>query len=140
MTLHLVPLGTAALGLAAPLMMPGTPNGTRAIVEITSAVYDGDRFRAKLTGAAAADWLVVAPDGTGLMDVRLAVETHDGATVYLAYGGRIDLSAGVEGATVYSTPRFETGDERYQWLNRIQAVAKGVITGGVLNYEIYELR
>jgi hypothetical protein len=139
MTLHLVPLGTAAIGLAAPVMMPGTPSGTRAIVEITSAEYDGDRFRAKLAGAAAADWLVVAPDGTGLMDVRLAVETHDGATVYLAYGGRIDLSTGVEGATVYSTPRFETGDERYQWLNRIQAVAKGVITGGVLNYEIYEL-
>jgi len=140
MTLDLVPLGTAAIGLADPVMMPGTPSGTRAIVEITSAEYDGDRLRAKLVGAAAADWLVVAPDGTGLMDVRLAVETHDGATVYLAYGGRIDVSGGVEGATVYSTPRFETGDERYQWLNRIQAVAKGVISGGVLNYEIYELR
>jgi hypothetical protein len=140
MTLELVPLGTAALGLAAPVMMPGTPSGTRVIVEITSAEYDGDRFRAQLAGAAAADWVVVAPDGTGLMDVRLTVETLDGATVYLAYGGRIDVSSGVEGATVYSTPRFETGDERYQWLNRIQAVAKGVITGGVLNYEIYELR
>jgi antibiotic biosynthesis monooxygenase (ABM) superfamily enzyme len=30
-------------------------------------------------------------------------------------------------------------DERYQWLNKIQAVAKGVISNGVLHYEIYEL-
>jgi hypothetical protein len=139
MTLELVPFGTAAIGLAEPLMMPGTPSGVRAIVDLTSAEYTGDRFRAKLKGAAAADWLVVGPDGTGLMDVRLTVETHDGAIVYLAYGGRIDLSAGIEGATVYSTPRFETGDERYQWLNKIQAAAKGVISNGVLHYEIYEL-
>jgi hypothetical protein len=74
------------------------------------------------------------------MDVRLTVETHDGAVVYLSYGGRVDLSAGPEGAVVLSTPRFETGDERYQWLNRVQAVAKGVISAGLLRYEIYELR
>jgi protein subunit release factor A len=72
------------------------------------------------------------------MDVRLTVETHDGAIVYITYGGRIDISAGIEGAAVYSTPRFETGNERYQWLNKIQAVA-GVISNGVLKYEIYEL-
>ena len=140
MSLELVPLGTANIGLAPPIMMPGGPNGTRAIVEITSAEYMGDRFQAKLTGAAAADWLVVGPTGIGLMDVRLTVETHDGALVYMSYGGRVDISAGVDGATVYSTPRFETGDERYLWLNNVQAVAKGVISEGVLRYEIYELR
>jgi hypothetical protein len=46
----------------------------------------------------------------------------------------------MEGATVYTAPRFETGDERYTWMNKIQAVAKGVISGGVLRYELYELR
>lgn len=140
MPLELAPFGTATIGLAEPVMMPGTPRGTRAIVDITSAEYRGDRFQAKLKGAAAADWVIVGPDGIGLMDVRLTVETDDGAIVYLAYGGRLDISAGIEGATVYSTPRFETGDERYQWLNKIQAVAKGVISNGVLEYEICELR
>jgi hypothetical protein len=59
--------------------------------------------------------------------------------VQSSLGRRIDLFSGIEGATVCSTPPFETGDERYQWLDRIQAMAKGVITGEVLDFEIYEL-
>ena len=43
--------------------------------------------------------------------------------------------------TVYATPLFRTGDERYQWLTRIQAVAKGAFQpDGTLVYEMYELR
>jgi hypothetical protein len=34
---------------------------------------------------------------------------------------------------------FETGDERYLWLNGIQAVAKGVRDGATLTYEMYQL-
>ena len=140
MALELVPVGTAEIGLAEPLMMPGGPYGTRAVVEITSASYSGDRIQGNLKGVAAADWLVVSPQGIGLMDVRLTVETHDGAVLYGAYPGRVDISKGLEGAVVYSTPLFETGDERYTWVNSVQMVAKGVISAGILRYEIYELR
>jgi hypothetical protein len=41
---------------------------------------------------------------------------------------------------VYAAPLFETGDERYAWLNRIQAVAKGTLDGPTLTYEIAEMR
>ena len=120
-------------------MIPGTPSGTRVIVEIASVDFRGERLRAKLKGAAAADWAVVSPAGVGLMDVRLTLETDDGALIYVTYNGRVDVSQGLEGATAYTAPRFETGDERYAWLNKIQAVAKGVISEGVLRYELYEL-
>ena len=139
MTIELIPLGTADVGIS-PIMMPGGPSGTRAIIEVTSAQYTGERLRAKLKGVAAADWAVVSPTGIGLMDARLTIETEDGALIYVSYGGRVDLSAGMEGATVYTAPRFETGDERYAWMNKVQAVAKGVISGDVLRYELYELR
>ncbi len=36
--------------------------------------------------------------------------------------------------------RFETGDARYAWLNKIQSVAKGRLDGSNLVYEIYEVR
>jgi hypothetical protein len=36
---------------------------------------------------------------------------------------------------------FETGDARYAWLNKIQAVAKGTVDQSmVLTYEVYEMR
>jgi len=42
--------------------------------------------------------------------------------------------------TIYAAPLFHTGDERYAWLNRVQAVAKGTFPErGKLVYEIYEL-
>ncbi len=50
------------------------------------------------------------------------------------------MSGGLDPAVVYSAPLFETGDERYAWLNRIQAVVKGVISGTRVTYDIYELR
>jgi hypothetical protein len=138
MAIELIPLGTADVGIS-PIMIPGTPSGTRVVVEITSVDCRGERLRAKLKGVAAADWAVVSPVGIGLMDVRLTLETDDGALIYVSYNGRVDLSGGLDGATAYTAPRFETGDERYAWLNKIQAVAKGVINDGVLRYELYEL-
>ena len=139
MTIELIPLGTADVGIS-PIMMPGGPLGTRVTVEITSVDCRGERLRAKLKGAAAADWAVVSPAGIGLMDVRLTLETDDGALIYVSYNGRVDLSQGLEGATAYTTPRFETGDERYAWLNLVQAVGKGTIDGSRVVYEVAEVR
>jgi hypothetical protein len=36
-------------------------------------------------------------------------------------------------------PVFETGDERYAWLNTIQAVGIGGLDGTAVVYDIYEL-
>ena len=85
-------------------------------------------------GSANADWCTIGPDGTGSLDVRALMETHDGGLVFVQYTGRTDFS------TMYSTPRFETGDDRYRWLNQIQAVGKGSLDGTTLVYDLYELR
>src|SRR5207249_9637091 len=92
-------------------------------------------------GAAAAGWRRGGPDGAGALDVRVTLETADGAVVLVHYGGRVDGSKGLGGeAPVYAAVQFETGNERYGWLNRVQAVAKGVLAGNVITYEVYELR
>ena len=88
----------------------------------------------------AADWLTIGPEGTGTVDVRVAFETDDGAVVFAQYNGRLDTSKGVGGAPVYAAPRFETGDERYKWLNLVQGASKGSVEGTKLTYEVYELR
>ena len=43
-------------------------------------------------------------------------------------------------APLYVAPLFETGDERYTWLNCIQAIGKGELDGTALAYEISEVR
>jgi hypothetical protein len=49
-------------------------------------------------------------------------------------------STGAGSGPVYATPRFETDNDRYRWLNRIQAVAKGILDGRTLTYSVFELR
>jgi hypothetical protein len=95
--------------------------------------------QARMKGQAAADWLLVGGT-TGMLDVRVTIETNDGANIYSHYTGRIDVSGGPGAAPIYVTPVFETGDERYAWLNTIQAVGKGNVDGNRLQYEWYELR
>jgi Protein of unknown function (DUF3237) len=119
-------------------VLPDTPAGTRTIYEVAAGHIEGDRLNAKLAGTAA-DWLVVGPDGTGTLDVRSLVETDDGALVFIQYHGRVDLGAGAD-APLYATPRFETGDPRYAWLNKLQAVGKGALVQSTLTYQLYELR
>jgi uncharacterized protein DUF3237 len=138
MSLTLLPLATMTAELRPPKVLPQTPAGTRMIYEVASGTIDGERLRAKLCGVASADWLLVGPDGTGTLDVRSLVETDDGALVFIQYRGRVDLKE--PDAPLYATPRFETGDARYGWLNKVQAVGKGVLRGSTLTYDLYELR
>jgi hypothetical protein len=140
MTIELVPLCTATITLKDPMMLPNTPSGTRTIVEVSAAKLEGERLTATMKGAATADWATIGPDMTCTLDVRSTFETHDGALVFSYYRGRIDLSQPPGASPVYAAPLFETGDERYAWLNRIQAVSKGKLDGTTLTYEIAEVR
>ena len=140
MAIVLVPLATATLTLAEPIFLPGTPVGTRVVIEMTDVVYEGERIRARLKGPSAVDYLVIGPDGAGAIDVRFLLETDDGALILVQYRGRSDHSQGHGVSPLYSAPLFETGDERYAWLNKVQAVGKGTVVENTIHYEIYEVK
>ena len=142
MTLSLEPLCTVRIQLKPPIEIGTGPAGTRVIFEAASATFKGDRLNGELEGGMTGDWLVVGPEGTGTLDVRGTLRTDDGAAILMQYHGRADLTNGLElPCTAYVAPRFETGDERYAWLNRIQAVGKGTVHEDLsLDYEWYEVR
>ena len=133
MSLELVPLCTLTVSLAETINV----SSSLVIGEVTAARAEGERFNANLKGNAAADWLRVSPEGYGTLDVKITLETDDGAIVHATYSGRLQFDT----MTVYAAPLFNTGDERYAWMNRIQAVSKGTFhPDGTLVYEMFELR
>ena len=139
--LELVPLANAVVSLAPPVMIPNAPQGTRVIVEVTGFDVKGERFCGHQKGVAGADWMTATPDGTlGTLDVRVTLETDDGAAVYMHYSGRLDLSEGFGAKPIYNAPLFETGDARYAWLNDIQGVAVGELTAEGVVYQVYGLK
>jgi hypothetical protein len=139
MTLELIPLCTVAVTLRDPIAVGDGPAGLRLIYEVAEATVTGDRIKGRMIGQASADWLTITGT-TASIDVRATFETDDGAIVLAQYMGRTDITQGPGGAPIYVAPRFETGDERYAWLNSIQAAGKGVLDGSQLTYEWYELR
>jgi hypothetical protein len=144
MAIELVPLCTLRVQLQPPIVVGTGCAGTRVIFEVASVQVKGDRLRAEMMGAAAADWQLIGPEGTATLDVRAALRTDDGAIIFMQFNGKSpsDAAQGLQApATIYVTPRFETGDERYAWLNRTQAVGKGTVDDDLsLDYEWYEIR
>ena len=137
---ELVPIGTLSATLAGDLIMvPSGPKGARIIAEVDRAVVEGDRLSATMMGRASADWATVAPDGTyATLDVRMTLQTHDDAVLFVEYSGKIDFATG----RAVSAPLVQTGDERYDWLNRVQLLGDGTLNQETneLVYELYEVR
>jgi len=134
--LELVPLARMTISLREAIVLAGVPAGTRLIAEVADARVEGERLSGSVKGSANADWLTIGADGTAALDVRALLETDDGALVFIQYPGRLHLAA----QTAYATPLFETGDDRYRWLNGLQAVGKGKTDGTTLVYDLFELR
>jgi len=131
-------------------LMPGAgPLGTRAVVSVTGGSAQGERINGSVVGAGA-DWAVIGPDGYGRLDVRVQVRTDDGAVLYIAYTGLLEMNDAVQralagGETAFddqyfrTTPVIETGDARYAWVNTTLFVGRGrMLTDGV-EYEIYRI-
>ena len=137
--------------LKEPLTVGPGPFGMRIVAEVVGGQVDGPRFRGRLlTGGA--DWLLVGPDGWGRLDVRGQFVTDDGAAVYVSYVGLLEMNDAVQralasgGSTDFgdqyfrTTPRFETGDPRYAWLNQTCFVGEGrIIAGPGVEYRLYRV-
>ena len=137
----LVEMGTLVANLGERHVLEGAPFGTRAIWDVVGMRITGERLNARLLGSAAADWGSRATDGTLQLDVRATLITDDDALIFMQYFGRADFSDPANPGPVFTTPRFETGDPRYAWLNKVQAVMKGRSNGrDLIAYRMYELR
>ncbi len=131
-------VATMRAEMADDLFVIKSPLGMRSIAEVGDITVEGERLNARMVGKSAADWVTLSDDRSwGALDVRFTLETDDGAHIYVEYGGRIDMAAG----RIISAPVFHCGDERYDWLNRIQFVGVGSVDRETrqLTYELYEV-
>ena len=119
--------------------MVAGPLGTKVVATVTGGSFVGPRINASAAeGVAAGDWLTILPGGSFSLDVRLSLRTDDGADIYVTYTG---FGTRNEDGTssIRTSPRFETGDERYAWLNSLFCVAIGATTAEGVEYEIYSV-
>lgn len=127
------------------------PFGKRVIAEVTEGTVKGPRINGEVMPGTGGDWVLIGADGTFYLDVRLTIRTDDGAFIYMTYYGirqgepevlaRLDRSEAVDPSEYYfrTVPMFETGDERYAWLNGIVAVGLGDRTPRGPMYSVHQV-
>jgi len=128
-----------------------TPQGTRRIATVTGGTFKGERLNGTILPAPGGDWILVRPDGATVLDVRVTLQTDDRQLIYMTYRGvrhgpaevmaRLAKGEPVDPGSYYfrTAPVFETAAARYDWLNRIVAVATGRREPSGPVYEVYEV-
>jgi hypothetical protein len=101
------------------------PHGTRVTFPITGGSFEGERLRGEVLPGGD-DWTVKRSDGVMELDLRITLETDDGALIHMTFEGIRD--DGAPGAPYFRTvPRFETAAPKYSFVNRLLAVGTGEI-------------
>lgn len=155
-TQTLYPLQSAPLALLTAILdtphnLGATPAGERKLVPVLGGSIEGDRLSGRILSGGS-DWALTNAAGILELDVRLVIETHDGALINCQYRGvrhgpakimaRLAAGEAVDYRDIYFrvAPRFETADARYAWLNGILTVGIGERLPEGPRYHIHEIR
>jgi hypothetical protein len=142
MTLQVAVVGVQKIG--------AVPHGTRVIAPIASGHFEGPRLRGRVLPGGG-DWTLLRGDGVLELDLRITLETDDGALVHMtSFGLRhgppqviaaLARGENVDPSTYYfrTTPRFETAHRKYTFLNRLLAVSSGDRHSDGPIYTIHEI-
>ena len=127
-------LMTLRVTVASPQKVGAVPHGTRVTAPITEGQFEGPRLRGRVLPGGG-DWTLLRSDGVLELDLRLTLQTDDGALIHMtSFGlrhGPAEMIAAlgrgerVDPSTYYfrTTPRFETAAPSYAFLNRLLAVS-----------------
>ena len=119
-----------------PQKLGAAPHGTRVIARIAGGTFQGPRLRGKVLPGGG-DWTLLRSDGVLELDLRITLETDDGASIYMTSFGLRHGPAEVLAALARGEPvdpsryyfrtavRFETSAPQYAYLNRLIAIASG---------------
>jgi hypothetical protein len=148
--MHYEPLFVFQIEVKPPTVIGPTPGYDRRIGEIAGGRFEGERLRGKILSGGS-DWQSLRSDGTTTLNVRLVMETDDGALIGMTYLGmrhgpkevmeRVARGESVSPSEYYmrATPYYETASEKYGWMNRIVSVACGHRMAGGAIYQVFQI-
>ena len=114
---------------------PQIDAGHTRIAPVTGGTFSGPGIRGTVHPGGA-DWITQV-SGHSSLDVRITLETDDGALIYMTYTGVVRSGDG--GLYWRVRPVFNTASEKYDWLNHIVAVGKNKQVQGKVAYDVFRI-
>ena len=136
--------------LGSALAVGEVPNGIRRILHFTGGTFAGPDLSGEILPGGG-DWVLLRRDGVAELDIRMTLRTGDGALIHLSSSGLLEISSGdraliergedIDPSRYYfrTSQRFETGADRYRWLNRRIAVGVGQRTPEGMVTEVFSV-
>jgi hypothetical protein len=109
--------------------------GAVRIAPVTGGTFAGPGIRGTVRPGGA-DWITQVA-GHSSLDVRITLETDDGAIIFMTYTGVVARGDG--GVYWRVRPVFSTASEKYDWLNHIVAVGKNKSVQGKVAYDVFRI-
>ncbi len=125
--------------------------GRRRIIPIVGGEVIGDAISGEILNLGA-DWQTVFANNVAEIDTRYAFKTHDGALIEVVnfgyrHGPPEVIQALAQGETVApdqyymrTHARLETGDPRYDWVNRTLFLGKGQRSPHAVRIDLFAIR
>ena len=149
-TLRTRPLFVLHLDVRKLQIVGATPGAYRRVGVVPGGSFEGERLSGEVLDGGS-DWQAVRNDGATTLSARLVLKTGDDALIGMTYRGvrhgppdvvaRIEKGEVVDPASYYFriTPLFETGAEKYDWINRVVAVGIGYRRADGPIYSVFEV-
>jgi Protein of unknown function (DUF3237) len=142
---------SADLLLASEMIGPVT-EGIRINFHVVSGEVTGPKFQGKFHPVGG-DWLIFHSNGVATLDIRVTIETTDGALIYNAVTAVLDAGEGGYEQFVRQKPprgalrgasRHSSSHPNYLWLNRLQFAGFGEVNlvpgHAKIRFDFYALR
>ena len=127
-----------------------TPYGSRRIFRLNTGSFEGPKLKGMVLPGGGG-WSLMRRDDVLEFETRLTLETDDKAQIYMSWKGlrhgpkevidRLNRGESVDPGTYYfrGTPYFETGSEKYAWMNRICSIASGSRTASGRTLQVFQV-
>jgi hypothetical protein len=127
-----------------------TPYGSRRIFRFDTGSFEGPKLKGTVLPGGGG-WSLLRRDDVLEFETRLTLETDDKAQIYMSWKGfrhgpkevidRLNRGESVDPGTYYfrATPYFETGSEKYAWMNRICSIATGSRTASGRTLQVFQV-
>ena len=109
--------------------------GHTRIAPVSGGTFSGPGLNGTVLSGGA-DWITQV-SGHSALDVRITLETDDGAHIYMTYRGIVHN--GENGLYWRVTPLFSTTSEEYDWVNHVICVGKSKQVEGKVAYDIFRI-
>ena len=115
----------------------GSPAGNKVIVPVSAGTFEGPKLKGTVI-APSGDSITVRSDGSSVLDLRLLLQTDDGQRILMTCRG-IAYTTSDGALFARLQPLFETGAEKYAWVNKVVAIGVYRPMPGKIAYRVYRI-